>query len=69
MQPVICPECNAGFLLPMSQNTSPYAYWVCSSKECRYTISQSLTGVTYYKGFASCEEKSKGTKEWREMSL
>ncbi len=64
-----CPVCKEGRLLPFSDEKTPFAFWVCSTPSCGYSIGRNLTEQTYYKGTAAPQEKEKGGKKWTQYDF
>jgi hypothetical protein len=64
-----CPVCKEGRLLPFSDEKKPFAFWVCSTPTCGYTLGRNMTEETYYKGTAATQEKEKGSKKWTQCDF
>jgi hypothetical protein len=64
-----CPVCSEGRLIPFSDEKKPFAFWVCSTPNCGYSIGRSMTEETYYKGTAAPQEKEKAGKKWTQYDF
>ncbi|NNJ26849.1 hypothetical protein [Alienimonas chondri] len=60
-----CPICAEGVLVPLNSLT----FWACTTPACTYTISGSMSAITYYKGHAVAEKEEKGGKRWVKFSF
>ena len=64
-----CPLCSEGRLLPFSDEKKPFAFWVCSTPTCGYSIGRSMAQETYYKGTAAAQEKERDGKQWTQYDF